>query len=225
MQIAIRRGGALVASLLAVAVAGVAGTATLMQASPSALAGSSVSGVDQRELVGTQAPDFTLTDLEGKEHTLSDYTKEGKTVVLEWFNPTCPFVRKHYNSDADTMDTMAKEYKDRNVVWLAINSAHEGHKTAALDLNKKMHETWEINHPVLRDTKGTVGKEYGARTTPNMYVIDAQGIIRYAGAIDDNNRAAEPGKTNYVREALDSVLAGETVKVTYSKPYGCSVKY
>ncbi len=221
MQISVRRGGALVASIVTLALVGVIGT----QAGTQAVTQANPDTVDQRELIGTKATDFTLIDLEGNEHTLSDYTKEGKTVVLEWFNPTCPFVIKHYGNEADTMDTLAKEFEDKDVVWLAINSGKEGHMTAKLDLNKKMHANWEINHPILRDTKGTVGKAYGAVTTPNMYIIDADGIIRYAGAIDNNKRSAKPGDINYVQNALNAVLAGETVEASYNKPYGCSVKY
>ncbi len=214
MQLVTRRGGAILGSLMALALAGIVGVSST--AAPTKT-------VDQQDLIGKKAPEFTLVDLEGNTHVLSDYTKQGKTVVLEWFNPTCPFVVKHYAAEADTMDTLSKEYKDRGVVWLAINTGSGATSDAAL--NTKMHKDWEMNHPILRDTDGKIGKAYGAVTTPNMYVIDAQGVLRYAGAIDDDRRAAKVGETNYVREALNAVLAGETVEITYSKPYGCSVKY
>ncbi len=214
MQLVTRRGGAILGSLMALALAGIVGVGTTAATNK---------GVDQQDLVGKKAPEFTLVDLEGNKHVLSDYAKEGKTVVLEWFNPTCPVVVRHYATETDTMDKLAKEYKDRDVVWLAINSGSDA--SGAADLNSKTHKKWEMNHTILRDTDGEVGKAYGAMTTPNMYVIDAEGVLRYAGSIDDNSRGRKTEVTNYVREALNSVLAGETVEVTYNKPYGCGVKY
>ncbi len=180
--------------------------------------------VDQKELVGKKAPDFTLVDVEGKEHNLKAYTEEGKVVVLEWFNPKCPYVVKHYERFT-TMNDLAKKYKDRGVVWLAVNSATEGDSTGGVEVNQAAREEWKINHPVLLDTDGKVGRSYGATNTPNMYVISAEGIVQYAGAIDSDSSARNEGETNYVAQALDAVLAGETVETAYAKPYGCSVKY
>jgi peroxiredoxin len=174
--------------------------------------------------VGEKAPDFRLRDLDGKEHALSDYLKNGKVVVLEWFNPQCPYVVKNHQTFHTMKDTF-DAYKDRNVVWLAINSGHAADASAAPDLNARMKARWEIEYPLLRDTSGEVGKAYRARTTPHMYVIDSSGILVYAGAIDDNSSGHEQGKTNYVRDALEAVLAGQTVAVSETRPYGCSVKY
>jgi peroxiredoxin len=216
-----RRAGALKASVLTVAAAGFVGAGAVFASTQN----DKVDAVDQQTLIGKQAPDFTLTDLEGKEHTLSTYTKEGKIVVLEWFNPDCPFVVKHYANDNDTMIALAKKYSEQNVVWLAINSGHEGNSTADKDRNLKAHKDWGMQHPILRDLDGTVGKAYGAVTTPNMYIIDSKGILQYAGAIDNDSRAAKPGDVNYVKDALKAVLAGETVATSFAKPYGCSVKY
>ena len=214
MQIVTRRAGALLASVLSLALTGALGAAAV----------NVTSDVDQEALVGKKAPDFTLTDLEGKEHKLSDYTAAGKTVVLEWFNPSCPFVVKHYENNADTMDALHKEFKDRDVVWLAINSGKDGHPTADRAMNLAAHKKWDMQHPILMDASGKVGSAYGAVTTPNMYIVDTDGMLRYAGAID-NDRRRGIGSTNFVRDALTAVLAGETVKTSFEKPYGCSVKY
>ncbi len=214
MQIVTRRAGTLLASVLSIALTGLIGASAVNM----------TADVDQQDLVGKKAPDFTLTDLAGKEHKLSDYTAQGKTVVLEWFNPDCPFVVKHYENEADTMDALHKEFKNRNVVWLAINSGKEGHPTADREKNLAAHKNWEMQHPILMDSTGKVGKAYGAVTTPNMYIIDTEGVLRYAGAID-NDRRRGIGDTNFVRNALTAVLAGETVATPFEKPYGCSVKY
>jgi len=170
--------------------------------------------------VGSAAPDFTLTDLDGDEHTLSDYTAEGKVVVLEWFNPDCPFVVKHYK--ASTMADLAAEFGE-DVVWLAINSNAPGKQGSGAERNRRAVEEWGISYPVCLDEPGEVGQRYRARTTPHMYVIDAEGVLRYAGAIDDSPRGT--AETNYVRAALEAVLAGEAVETTTTRPYGCSVKY
>jgi len=175
-------------------------------------------------VVGEQAPDFTLVDLEGNEITLSDYTKGGQIVVLEWFNPTCPFVVKHHET-FDTMNETIAEFEGKDVVWLAINSAKEKNKTSALALNREMKEEWKIGYPILRDTSGDVGKAYGAKTTPHMFVIDADGILAYAGAIDSDKSPKTRGEENYVYNAVSSLLNGETVEVAQTKSYGCSVKY
>ncbi|MFG0312577.1 MAG: thioredoxin family protein [Phycisphaerales bacterium] len=175
--------------------------------------------------VGAKAPDFTLVDINGEEHTLSEYTEKGHTVVLEWFNPDCPFVKKHYRDDTGTMLNIQRDMKDEKVTWLLVNSGRKGHSTTGVDRNKKAVDAWGITAPVLLDESGKVGMAYNAKRTPEMYIIDAQGVLRYHGAIDDRSDAAAPGKTNYVRNALQQVLAGETVSTTKTKAYGCSVKY
>lgn len=176
--------------------------------------------------IGEPAPDFTLVDLEDNEHTLSDYTEDGKIVVLEWFSPECPFVVKHYREEnQQTMNLIAEEYAEHDVVVLAINSARKGHPYADHETNAEIHEEWGMAHPILFDTDGEVGQAYGARTTPHMYIIDLEGNLRYAGAIDDNKSSNKFGETNYVRQALDEILAGETVTVPRTTAYGCSVKY
>lgn len=173
-----------------------------------------------------EAPAFTLTDTNGNEHSLSDF--EGKVVVLEWFNHGCPFVKKHYNQGH--MQALQQSYRDKGVVWLAVCSSAEGKQgyETAEGHNKTAESKGTNATAILMDTDGTVGKAYGAKTTPHMYVIDAEGELVYQGAIDDK-RSTDPGdiasSTNYVKAALDAVLAGEEVEVATSTPYGCSVKY
>ena len=168
--------------------------------------------------IGSPAPDFTLEDQRGHEVKLSDI--KNSIIVLEWMNPDCPFVQRHY--DSKTMTTLANKYKEKNVVWIAINSTHY--------MNKQDNQNWinkfKVGYPILDDSSGSVGKLYGAKTTPNMYIIDPSGILVYSGAIDDDPRGSKDGKAlNYVDQALEEILAGKPVTITQSKPYGCSVKY
>jgi hypothetical protein len=176
--------------------------------------------------VGQAAPDFTLTDTNGKRHTLSQY--KGKIVVLEWVNFECPFVGKHYQSGH--MQQLQKTYTGRGVAWLSVNSSapgKQGHYDAER-VNALVKEKAASPTAYLLDTDGTVGRAYGAKTTPHMFVIDAKGTLLYAGGIDDTpstDLADIATARNYVSAALDEVLAGQPVKVTSSQPYGCSVKY
>lgn len=175
------------------------------------------SAQDVQAVVGEAAPDFTLVDEAGTEHTLSDYA--GRVVVLEWTNPECPYVVRHYN--ADTMETLSAQFPDEQVMWFAVNSSH--FNTAADSSAWKSAEGFD--YPTLLDTEGTVGHTYGARTTPHMYVIAADGTLAYAGAIDDDPRGTNGATVNYVEAAVTSLLAGETPAVSSTEPYGCSVKY
>ena len=174
------------------------------------------SGVD----VGDKAPEFTLKDTAGHEVSLADF--EGKVVVLEWTNPDCPFVKRHYQEG--TMKNLASESSESmGVVWLTINSTNYMDAAANAEWAKKEGITW----PVLVDQDGAVGHAYGAVTTPHMFVIDAEGTVVYEGAIDDDPRGnKEAGaRTNYVSDALADVAAGTPVSVPETTPYGCSVKY
>lgn len=166
-------------------------------------------------VVGKPAPDFTLVDADGKKHTLSAY--KGKTVVLEWTNPSCPFVVRHYK--AETMKKLAGKYKD--VVWLAINST----ATNTPAESKIWAKEKGLTYVTLQDNEGTVGKLYAARTTPHMFVIDAKGNLAYAGAIDSDPTGKEAAPTNYVDAALTALAAGKTPSPASTEPYGCSVKY
>ena len=176
--------------------------------------------------VGKAAPDFSLTDITGTRHSLSDY--RGKTVVLEWVNPDCPFVKKHYDKSGNLPRTSATAMAD-GVVWLQINSGHPG---AEGDYDNAAAARWQkqhgVNAPYFRDQDGKVGQLYDARTTPHMYVIDGRGTLVYAGGIDSirSSKPADIAKaTNYVAAALADLKAGQPVRTKNSQPYGCSVKY
>ena len=174
--------------------------------------------------VGVKAPDFTLPDTDGQKHVLSELLDGKQIVVLEWFNPDCPFILKHHLHH-HTMIDLAARYRDRGVVWLAINSAAAGKQGADLERNQKARVEYQMPFPVLMDADGAVGKSYGAKTTPHMFVIAADGTLAYAGAIDDDRSPSTPGKTNYVADALDALLAGKSVPVKETQSYGCGVKY
>jgi peroxiredoxin len=176
--------------------------------------------------VGSMAPDFSLTDAKGKTHSLADY--KGKYVVLEWFNPECPFVKKHYGTS--NMQNLQKEFTDKGVVWLTIDSnapGTEGNLTA--EQAEKITTAWKTHQTaLLLDPDGKAGRAYGAKNTPNMVVIDPSGTIAYEGAIDSKatpNPADIPTSTNYVKTALDESLTGKPISNPKTKPYGCSVKY
>lgn len=176
--------------------------------------------------IGKAAPDFTATDANGKSHKLSDF--KGKTVVLEWTNPECPFVQKHYNSG--NMQALQTDATKDGVVWLSVNSGapgKQGHVDGA-GANRTIAASKARPTAYLLDSNGQIGKLYGARTTPHMYVIDAKGTLVYMGGIDSNS-SADPATiktaTNYVKAALADLKAGTPIKTATSQPYGCSVKY
>lgn len=173
---------------------------------------------EQKAAVGSAAPTFTLKGIDGQEVSLESL--KGKVVVLEWFNPDCPFVVKHYQKHTTMKDTCAK-FQDKDVVWLAIATG----KTADEARLKKAAEGWKIERPILLDSTGAVARAYQAKCTPHMFVINKEGVLVYSGAIDDNKDAETKGKVNYVEEALTAVCAGEPVKTATSTPYGCSIKH
>ena len=176
--------------------------------------------------VGQPAPDFTLRDTAGKAVKLSDY--RGKHVVLEWTNPGCPYVRKHY--DSGNMPATQKDATGKGVVWLQVNSTSKNHPDW---LEPGPLASWMTSHKavpsaILIDSEGAVGKAYGARTTPHMYIVDPQGRLTYAGGIDSiaSSNPADIGKAvNYVKQAVVESLAGKPVSMAVTRPYGCSVKY
>ena len=176
--------------------------------------------------VGQAAPDFSLTDTAGKTVKLSDF--KGKHVVLEWTNPGCPFVRKHY--DPSNMQALQKEAGGKGVVWLAVNSTADSHPDylAPAQMGRWMSQQKAAPAATLMDEEGSVGKSYGARTTPHMYIVNPQGMLIYAGGID-SIPSARPDDiktaTNYVRAGLAESLAGKPLSTPASRPYGCSVKY
>jgi peroxiredoxin len=176
--------------------------------------------------VGSTAPDFSLTDAKGKSHSISEY--KGKYVVLEWFNPECPFVKKHYGSG--NMQKLQKEFTGKGVVWLSIDSSAPGSEGSLTpeQATKTMNDWKTQQTALLLDPEGKAGRAYGAKNTPHMFVISPEGKIVYEGAIDSKaspNPNDIPESTNYVKVALDESLAGKPVSNPNTKPYGCSVKY
>lgn len=175
---------------------------------------------------GQMAPEFTLPGTDGKPVKLSDH--RGKWVVLEWVNPGCPYVQKHY--DSDNMQGLQKSYAAKDVVWLSVNSTKPSHPDylKPAELAEWMKKKGASPRAVLMDEQGKAGRSYDARTTPHMYVIDPAGKLVYAGAIDDK-RSTNPAdvKTarNYVRAALDEAMAGKPVTTARTTAYGCTVKY
>ena len=177
-------------------------------------------------VVGSPAPEFSLSDTQGAAHRLADFA--GKPVVLEWTNPDCPFVKKHYG--AKNMQALQAKYVAQGVVWLTVCSSAPGKQGhyGAEEWNRIRTDQGSAATALLLDPDGQVGLAYGAKTTPHLFVIDAAGTLVYDGAIDDKpstDAADIPGARPYLAEALDAVLAGAAVPVAKTTPYGCSVKY
>jgi peroxiredoxin len=175
--------------------------------------------------LGKPAPDFELKDVDGKAVKLSDY--KGKTVVLEWFNPECPYVvYAHTKGPLKGLD--AKTATD-GVVWLAINSSAAGKEGSGAEKNKKMRKEWNMAATLLIDEEGVVGRMYGAKSTPHMYIVDSKGNLAYRGGLDNapmgkvDTEGTEP--VNYVETALAELKAGKAVSKSETKAYGCGVKY
>ncbi len=175
--------------------------------------------------VGQAAPDFSAIDTAGKAHKLSDF--KGKLVVLEWTNPGCPFVVKHYSGN---MQALQKEFASKGVVWLSINSTEADSRDylAPAKLGGWMKEKGGTPTATLMDESGKIGQAYGAKTTPHMYIVNAQGLLVYAGGIDSVPSARVDDiktATNYVRQGLNEALGGKAITMASTRPYGCSVKY
>lgn len=168
--------------------------------------------------IGAKAPDFSLQDQNGKTVALHDFL--GKIVVLEWTNPECPIVQRHYL--AHTMLNLYGQYQPKGIVWLAVNSSN----FATNDSDKQWATEQNIAYPVLNDASGATGHAYHATNTPDMYIIGTDGTLLYSGAIDNDPQGDKSSdRINYVHQALDEILSGKTVSVPQTKAYGCSVKY
>jgi peroxiredoxin len=180
----------------------------------------------QTAALGAPAPDFTLPDLDGKPVQLSSF--KGKTVVLEWFNPECPFVRKSH--EKGSLVDAAKRLTGESVVWLAVNSGAPGKQGTGKEKNLEGRSRFGLTHPILLDESGAIGKLYGAQRTPHLYVINGAGTLVYRGAIDNSPDGEGESPTGgklirYVEEALAALGAGKPVPVAETEAYGCSVKY
>ncbi|MDB4936548.1 MAG: putative 1 [Labilithrix sp.] len=176
--------------------------------------------------VGKPAPDFALKDLDGKEVRLSSF--KGKTVVVEWFNPGCPFVKASHTKGS--LKDAARRHTKEGVVWIAVNSGAAGKQGAGAEANREGAKGFGMDYPILLDESGTVGKTYGATNTPHMMVIDPKGTLVYRGAIDNSpdgeGESPTGGKlVSYVDAALADVAAGRPVATPETKAYGCGVKY
>ncbi len=175
-------------------------------------------------VVGQPAPDFSLTTLEGATVTLADYA--GETLVLEWFNPDCPFV-VYAHGEEGPLRGLADRHADQGVAWLAINSGAPGKQGTGAERNREATGEYAIKHAVALDEAGAVGQAYGATATPQMFVIDGEGTLQYAGALDNapRGRLKDASYVNYVDAALAAVAAGTAPATAETKAYGCSVKY
>lgn len=183
--------------------------------------------LSENPVVGKPAPAFTVSDTKGKTHSLGSY--RGKWVVLEWFNHDCPYTRKHYFTN--NMQNLQRDYTGKGVVWISVVSSApgtQGYLASAADADRAMVDRKASPSFIVRDTAGTLGRLYAARTTPHLYVIDPEGVLRYAGAIDNKpspSPSEVPTAHNYLKAALDAGLAGKPIAVGTTQPYGCDVKY
>lgn len=173
--------------------------------------------------VGQPAPDFSLKDTQGRAVALA--ALKGKVVVLEWTNPGCPFVQRHYG--AGSLQALQAQATAMGVVWITVNSTNPDHKDflPAPALQAKLGEWKTAAAHVVLDPEGTLGRAYEAKTTPHLFVIDAQGKVAYMGAVDDDPRGAKADRVPYAAQALEALKAGKPLAVTTTAPYGCSVKY
>jgi peroxiredoxin len=221
-----RRVVAVAAALVALSACSRPSAEPAAAATPAASAAVAPAAAGTTADIGKPAPDFTLKDLDGHDVHLATY--RGKVVVLEWFNPECPFVNKAH--DVGSLKGLAKRHEAEGIVWLAVNSGAAGKQGASLDANRDGVKKFGVDHPILLDPTGAVGKMYGATNTPNMFVIDKAGTLVYSGAIDNSPDAEGQSPTggklvNYVDAALADLAAGRPVATPKTVPYGCGVKY
>ncbi len=193
--------------------------AALSFALPFALSAGAAYGAEPKAQIGKPAPQFNLKDFNGNEHKLADF--KGKIVVLEWSNHQCPVCNRHVR--AGTAEKVLANFKNKPVEWIGIDST----KTSAENVSniRAWAKKTGIKYPILLDAPGEVGKLYGAKTTPHVFVIDQKGVLAYMGAMDDDSAGNKTDSRNYVEEAIRALLEGSTVATSRTDPYGCSVKY
>jgi peroxiredoxin len=207
---------ALAVSLLAAPLLASPAAADTPEASPAA---------SQVAPIGSKAPDFTLADTDGKSVSLASL--RGKIVVLEWFNPDCPFV-KNAHGESGVLRTMGNTWAGKGVAWLAINSSAEGKQGHGLERNTAARTEYAMSYPVLLDPAGKVGRAYGAKTTPHVFVINAEGVLVYKGGVDNAPMGeVQDGSARiaYLQDALEALAAGKPITNAETRSYGCSVKY
>ena len=209
----------MIRKLLAAAAVLAIGTAVFSQPAQRAAA----QGMDVQP--GTSGYDFTLMDLEGNSHNLTDYTADGKIVVLEWFNPGCPFVQKYYEGGNESMHDAKAFAEEHGVVWLTINSGAPGKQGHGIDTNRDIAKKWGIANPLLLDEEGTAGRLFGAANTPQLFILGRDGTLLYNGGVDEAKMAGEVPQHNYVINALTQYMAGEKVDPATTEHVGCNVKY
>ena len=173
--------------------------------------------------LGAPAPAFSLSDTAGETVSLSDF--KGKVVAIEWFNPDCPYIVSAHKGGP--LEAMPKAWDEKGVVWLTINSNAAGQQGHGAERNAKAKEEYGLPRAVLLDESGAVGKAYGAKTTPHMFLVDAAGTLVYRGGLDNAPRGKAPksGMQAFFADALEAVTAGQPVKTADTRAYGCSVKY
>ena len=174
---------------------------------------------------GMAAPEFELPDLDGETRRLSDYAGGGQIVVIEWYNPTCVYIVKYHETHSTMRDLRARFGADQGVVWLAVNSGSVESGTADPALNKERAEAQGIAHPILLDPDGEVGRLYGARVTPQFFVLDGDGVVRWVGPVDNDPSLRWLGRRTLLADALAALTAGSDPAPSPVQPFGCAVKY
>jgi len=199
-----------------------AAATTPTAAAPTSTAPNPLADASASAAIGQAAPDFTLPAADGSTVKLSDF--KGKRVVLEWFNPECPFVKAAHEG---ALKDLAARMTATGVVWLAINSGAPGKQGHGAEINKQAAATWNLSHPILLDETGAVGHAYGASNTPHLHVIDDKGVLAYRGALDNAPMGEAEGGTRvaHFEDALAAVVAGKPVAAAETRAWGCSVKY
>lgn len=174
---------------------------------------------------GDKAPAFSLPGTDGQTYALETYLKQNKTVVVEWFNPDCPWVRRYHDSANTSLKDASSYAEAKGVVWLAVNSGAPGKQGYGLAHNQQARSDYGMQYPVLLDADGKTGMAYGAKTTPTMYIINPKGVVVYVGGVDDTKTDEDKPGANYILTALKQYFSGKAIDPATAPHYGCSIKY
>lgn len=174
---------------------------------------------------GDTAPAFSLSGTDGQTYALETYLKQGKTVVVEWFNPDCPWVKRFHDSANTSVKDAYTYAASKGAVWLAVNSSAPGKQGNGLERNKQARTDYSIAYPVLLDENGATGMAYGAKNTPTLYIINPKGVVVYVGGVDDTKTDEDKPGANYILTALKQYFSGQAVDPAVTPHYGCGVKY